>query len=609
MPATAQQTEASQGYLKAWDAIGKLLENGRSWSGNERNVAYLNTRNGQFADISGLSGLNHSSDSRAVGISDWDRDGDLDIWIRSRTSPRLRLLRNDFQTGNTFIAFKLEGTRSNADGIGSSVEVQLKGHPLRRRTLKAGEGYLSQAGKSLHFGLTKADQLESLTVRWPDGTRESFSGAEPGETFILTEGTATARPADRQPPSTPLAATADSAENYTPPNQFRIVPHGPLPLPIVPWLDSGGKPQLLFQQPAARLVTLWTSTCLACREELKMFDQAKAKMRELGVTPLCLFAEDSNRPAENRLRRATTALAELQVEPAWGLATNESLELFDLIQRVLLSSQNPLPVPSSFLIRPDGRLAAVYLGSLNLNQLSKDVKALFNPGREYRDLAVPFSGKWYVNPFPPDWLELADKMIDLQKGAQASNYLSREWPRQQSHRPEQAEQVTDLFYRSGTQLAAGSQFKEARRALEQAAANSPRHLASRSALVMLDRMEGNTAHAVDRLKEILRLQPDNSAVANNLAWILATDRNPAIRNPKAAIDLASQICEATRFQIPEPLDTLAAGHAAAGQFDRAIEYAEKARDLAMKAGKQKSREQIESRLKLYRSRTPFVQRP
>ena len=85
-----------------------MMDAGRSFSGNERNCFFINLGNGKFADISGLSGLDFPDDGRAISVTDWDNDGDLDLWITNRNAPRLRLMRNDTKEVN-FISLRLSG--------------------------------------------------------------------------------------------------------------------------------------------------------------------------------------------------------------------------------------------------------------------------------------------------------------------------------------------------------------------------------------------------------------------------------------------------------------------------------------------------------------------
>ena len=137
-----------------------MLANGRSLSGRERNCCFLNTRSGKFADISAVSGFDFPDDTRGVTVTDWDQDGDLDIWLTNRTAPRVRFLRNNYSSGLNSVLLKLQGVKSNRDGIGSRVELDLgSGRRKLVRTLRAGEGYLGQSSKWLHFGLGAATDV------------------------------------------------------------------------------------------------------------------------------------------------------------------------------------------------------------------------------------------------------------------------------------------------------------------------------------------------------------------------------------------------------------------------------------------------------------------
>ncbi|NNC88109.1 MAG: hypothetical protein HKN82_06575, partial [Akkermansiaceae bacterium] len=166
-------------------ALSQMISGGRSFSGRERNCCFLNTgaapaAAGRFANISAVSGLDFPDDGRALAPVDWDHDGDLDLWISNRNAPRLRLMRNELPAAGRFLSLRLEGngTGTNRDAIGARVEVVPGGagpHPPLVKTLRAGEGFLSQAGKWLHFGLGAAEAVDAVTVRWPGGEAERFT--------------------------------------------------------------------------------------------------------------------------------------------------------------------------------------------------------------------------------------------------------------------------------------------------------------------------------------------------------------------------------------------------------------------------------------------------
>ena len=70
--------------------------------------------------------------------------------------------------------------------------------------------------------------------------------------------------------------------------------------------------------------------------------------------------------------------------------------------------------------------------------------------------------------------------------------------------------------------------------------------------------------------------------------------------------MATRACELSSFRQPQTLDTLAAACAASGKFDKAIEYAQKAIDLAEAADNKQLAEQIKVRLDLYKNNKPYL---
>ena len=179
-PRDAEVAYPPDGYLALFQAMGRLVQQGQSWSGNERNTAVLNCGGTRFANVSAATGLDFADDARALGTVDWDHDGDLDIWLQNRTGPRLRLMLNQTDnnaTGHSFVAVKLRGTTCNRDAIGARVEVVVKprnsesGPPNTEQsrliqTLYAGDGFISQSSKWLHFGLGRSLDIQHIIVRW-----------------------------------------------------------------------------------------------------------------------------------------------------------------------------------------------------------------------------------------------------------------------------------------------------------------------------------------------------------------------------------------------------------------------------------------------------------
>jgi len=111
---------------------------------------------------------------------------------------------------------------------------------------------------------------------------------------------------------------------------------------------------------------------------------------------------------------------------------------------------------------------------------------------------------------------------------------------------------------------------------------------------------GNDSMAITHLKETLRIAPDWVNPINDLAWILATNKDPRLRDPNEAISLARRGCELTKYQEAAILDTLAAAYASAGRFKEAVYYSEIALKLAENIPGKELFEIIHKNLSLYR---------
>jgi tetratricopeptide (TPR) repeat protein len=119
--------------------------------------------------------------------------------------------------------------------------------------------------------------------------------------------------------------------------------------------------------------------------------------------------------------------------------------------------------------------------------------------------------------------------------------------------------------------------------------------------------QGRIDEAVYHCSEALRLKPDWDAAMNDLAWFLAVSKGSSFYNPDKALELALRACELTDYNQPEMLDTLAVSYAAAGNFGKAVEIAQKALVLCGPDERKVLKEQIKSRLVLFKVGKPYVE--
>ena len=91
-----------------------------------------------------------------------------------RSSPQLRLFRNDFGTTHPSVALRLTGTKSNRDAVGARVTVETDQGRVTR-VVKAGSGFISQHSKELLFGLGASQRIVKVTIEWPSGLVQTLS--------------------------------------------------------------------------------------------------------------------------------------------------------------------------------------------------------------------------------------------------------------------------------------------------------------------------------------------------------------------------------------------------------------------------------------------------
>jgi len=394
-------------YDLGWKAINNLLRQGRSLSGQERNCCFLNLgqeKELRFADVSAAIGLDYPDDGRVLALSDWDFDGDLDFWIANRSGPQVRFLRNDFRKPESgFIAFYLRGIISNKDAIGSRVTITMDDGRIRSETLRAGEGYLSQSSKWLHFGTGTEAKVSTVKIRWPNGKEQALSNLETGQRYLVTEGKEGA-----QPWKTPrFKALAESPLNEPPLNDTtRIILLAPLPLPDLEGLTQGVK--------KARLINLWASWCPACPIELSDWGKSATELKKAGLEILAVNVDEKE-------DRAHWEVLDLPFEYRFG---NEGLVTkFDVIQRAILSRQRPLPVPCSFLIDAAGRLRAIYKGPVSAEQLLSDLRLIDGRAEETLAAASPLPGRWGQPPGGSSPQQIVIKFLEGGFTEDARNYL------------------------------------------------------------------------------------------------------------------------------------------------------------------------------------------
>ncbi len=150
-------------------------------------------------------------------------------------------------------------------------------------------------------------------------------------------------------------------------------------------------------------------------------------------------------------------------------------------------------------------------------------------------------------------------------------------------------------------------FEETTEACRKALAIDADHSAATRALARaLDHLN-KTADAVECLQTALARAPHDPGLAGDLAWILATSEEQAVRDGKEAVRLAERVVGDPRRRNAATLDTLAAAFAEVGRFDDAVRVMDEVLALARSSNPPGSAviERYHRRQELYRTQRAY----
>jgi hypothetical protein len=158
---------------------------GDSMAGYERNV-FLHQKFGTFVSEGAQAGVDDPGDSRGVAIADFDLDGRVDLVVTNVDGP-MRLFRNVTEPSGHWIGFVLRQGTANPFAVGARVSIEAGGERMMRE-VTIGNGFNSQSMLGAHFGIGRADKIDKMTVRWPDGVSEAVEPPAPGAWYVLERG-------------------------------------------------------------------------------------------------------------------------------------------------------------------------------------------------------------------------------------------------------------------------------------------------------------------------------------------------------------------------------------------------------------------------------------
>ncbi len=149
-------------------------------------LLFRNAGKGRFEDVSKSAGPDFAQPmvARGAAYADFDHDGDLDLLISNNQGPA-RLLRNEGGNANRWLTVRLEGTKSNRDGIGAVVRVE-SASGKQTLTVHGGSSYCSQSDLALTFGLGQ-DPQAAIEIQWPSGVKQRIEKVSANQSVTIEE--------------------------------------------------------------------------------------------------------------------------------------------------------------------------------------------------------------------------------------------------------------------------------------------------------------------------------------------------------------------------------------------------------------------------------------
>ena len=507
----------SPSYEQGWNAINELIRSDRTWHGYARNVMFANNGDGTFSEVSGPAGLDCIEDSRAFALADLDGDGRLEVALKNRNAPQLRILHNAMPKIGASVSFRLRGNKSNRDAIGTAVTVEA-GALRQTKYLQAGSGFLSQHSKELFFGIGSQTSGVRAAVRWPSGQTQHFENLPLNHRIEIEEGATSfgAKPFQAAPPSWAhggFAGPGSAGNGEKLPTASATWLAEPLRAPAFSLADHEGRTRSL-QEFRGRVVLLyfWATEEQECLRQLRLLNQRLPALIRAGVEVLAVNVDQPSSAAAAR----SFAMRE-RLEFPVIFATQEVAGVYNILYRYVFDRHRDLPIPTSFLLDRDGMIVHIDQGYVDPERILRDVASMPATAEERMRLALPFSGHWYhgtiarndftygVALFQHGYLDQAE---DSFREVIAGN-------------PENA----DAWYNLGTLNLRRGNLEQARHDLEKSATLRPDYPEAWNNLGMIAAQQGNGEEAIRDFQRSLQIRPDFATALLNLGNIYRRSGN------------------------------------------------------------------------------------
>lgn len=158
-------------------------------SSDVKNYIYKNNGDLTFTDKRKAWGIDIPSNSNGAVYSDLDNDGDLDLIVNNINKAAF-IYQNQGDSTKHYLNLKLNGEGKNTGGYGAKITMFNKGKQQCLEQMPS-KGYLSSVSASLHFGLGREKEIDSLQIVWLSGKKQVLKKVTGDRLLYLKESEAT----------------------------------------------------------------------------------------------------------------------------------------------------------------------------------------------------------------------------------------------------------------------------------------------------------------------------------------------------------------------------------------------------------------------------------
>jgi tetratricopeptide (TPR) repeat protein len=493
-------------YDQGWSAINELIRADGTWSGFERNVFYANHGDGTFSDVSGAVDLDFIEDCRSFALCDFDHDGRLEVVLKTRNSPQLRVLKNVVKELNPAIAFRLAGKKSNRDAIGARVVVDTGAMQITR-LLHAGSGFLSQHSKELFFGLGQTKSTVNAMIEWPSGEKQILRDLPINHRVSVVENEMPPRLEPFQKIPATSAGPSTSPERHSTPATFSTWLLAPVEAPDFSAQDQTGKTQTLASlRGKPSLLYFWGPTS-ASQTNLADLNSVHSKWQARGLQLFAINADESS-----------SAGSSIQATPAARFSfptiayDADLVAIYNILFRSLYDRHRDLILPTSFLLDEKGLIVKIYQGPVEPNNVLEDSRNIPGTVETRMERGLPFPGVASTTEFTRNYLSYGSIFFERGYMNEAEHFLQLAL-RDDPDNSEALYGLGSIYLQLNNATAARSTFERVIKLPQRYPGTLPN---AWNNLGLISAREEHTDEAIQQFQQALQLDPDHFIALENL---------------------------------------------------------------------------------------------